>query len=156
MGLQSKVLVSDSGECIPIRLFLSGFDLTPTYRDINMKFSARYYLNLVLIDEENRRYFKQQEVDMFYNRLQFIVLKRILKSLHILLVGLLLLDCPPLKEAENNKYEPFLLLVLVVFVANTKASHAATCISLLVNTILRTMNMCNKVRNTCNNRFTIV
>lgn len=48
------------GETIPIRLFLGGFDLTPTFRDINKKFSTRYYLNLVLIDEENRRYFKQQ------------------------------------------------------------------------------------------------
>jgi hypothetical protein len=27
---------------------------------VNKKFSTRYYLNLVLIDEENRRYFKQQ------------------------------------------------------------------------------------------------
>ena len=48
------------GETIPIRLFLGGFDLTPTFRDVNKKFSTRYYLNLVLIDEENRRYFKQQ------------------------------------------------------------------------------------------------
>lgn len=47
------------GETIPIRLFLGGFELTPTFRDVNKKFSARYYLNLVLIDEENRRYFKQ-------------------------------------------------------------------------------------------------
>ncbi|KAJ7224767.1 vacuolar protein sorting-associated protein 26-domain-containing protein [Mycena rebaudengoi] len=37
-------------ETIP---FLGGFDLTPTFRDINKKFSTRYYLNLVLIDEEN-------------------------------------------------------------------------------------------------------
>ena len=29
-------------------------------RDINKKFSVRYYLNLVLVDEEERRYFKQQ------------------------------------------------------------------------------------------------
>ncbi|KAJ2105431.1 Vacuolar protein sorting-associated protein 26, partial [Coemansia sp. RSA 921] len=43
------------GETIPIRLFLGGFDLTPTYRDVNKKFSTRYYLNLVLVDEENRR-----------------------------------------------------------------------------------------------------
>ena len=50
----------DTGETIPIRLFLGGFDLTPTFRDVNKKFSVRYYLNLVLIDEENRRYFKQQ------------------------------------------------------------------------------------------------
>ena len=49
-----------AGETIPIRLFLGGFDLTPTFRDVNKKFSTRYYLNLVLIDEENRRYFKQQ------------------------------------------------------------------------------------------------
>lgn len=49
-----------TGETIPIRLFLGGFDLTPTFRDVNKKFSTRYYLNLVLIDEENRRYFKQQ------------------------------------------------------------------------------------------------
>ncbi|KAF9120065.1 Vacuolar protein sorting-associated protein 26B, partial [Linnemannia schmuckeri] len=53
------------GETIPIRLFLGGFELTPTFRDVNMKFSARYYLNLVLVDEENRRYFKQQEITIF-------------------------------------------------------------------------------------------
>jgi hypothetical protein len=49
---------STIGETIPIRLFLGGFDLTPTFRDVNKKFSVRYYLNLVLIDSENRRYFK--------------------------------------------------------------------------------------------------
>ena len=49
-----------TGESIPIRLFLSGYELTPTMRDVNKKFSARYYLNLVLVDEEERRYFKQQ------------------------------------------------------------------------------------------------
>ena len=54
-----------AGETIPIRLFLGGFDLTPTFRDVNKKFSTRYYLNLVLIDEENRRYFKQQEITIF-------------------------------------------------------------------------------------------
>ena len=48
------------GESIPIRLFLAGYDLTPTMRDINNKFSVGYYLNLVLVDEEERRYFKQQ------------------------------------------------------------------------------------------------
>ena len=48
------------GESIPIRLFLTAYELTPTMRDINKKFSVRYYLNLVLIDEEDRRYFKQQ------------------------------------------------------------------------------------------------
>merc|ERR1712166_1013746 len=45
--------------------FLAGYDLTPTMRDINKKFSVRYYLNLVLVDEEDRRYFKQQEITLW-------------------------------------------------------------------------------------------
>ena len=50
------------GEEIPIRLYLSPYELTPTYKNVNNKFSVKYYLNLVLIDEEDRRYFKQQEI----------------------------------------------------------------------------------------------
>ncbi|KAH8994710.1 vacuolar protein sorting-associated protein 26-domain-containing protein [Lactarius hatsudake] len=37
--------------------YSSANDLTPTFRDVNKKFSTRYYLNLVLIDEEDQRYF---------------------------------------------------------------------------------------------------
>lgn len=55
------------GECVPIRLFLSNLDITPTYRSVNNVFSVKYYLNLVLVDEEDRRYFKQQEV-IFWRR----------------------------------------------------------------------------------------
>lgn len=50
------------GESIPIRLFLGAYNLTPTMRDVQKKFSCKYYLNLVLVDEEERRYFKQQEI----------------------------------------------------------------------------------------------
>ncbi|KAI5302155.1 hypothetical protein KEM56_000974 [Ascosphaera pollenicola] len=53
------------GETIPIRLFLGGFDLTPTFRDVNKKYSTRYYLSLVLIDEDARRYFKQSEIILY-------------------------------------------------------------------------------------------
>ena len=53
-------IVCPIGESIPIRLFLAGYELTPSMKDINKKFSCRYYLNLVLVDEEERRYFKQQ------------------------------------------------------------------------------------------------
>ncbi|KAK9378130.1 vacuolar protein sorting-associated protein 26-domain-containing protein [Kockiozyma suomiensis] len=53
------------GETIPIRLFLGGFDLTPTYRDVNKKFSTRTFLSLVLIDEDSRRYFKQSEIILY-------------------------------------------------------------------------------------------
>lgn len=54
-----------SGESIPVRLFLSPYDPTPTYRNTNNKFSVKYYLNLVLVDEEDRRYFKQQEITLY-------------------------------------------------------------------------------------------
>jgi vacuolar protein sorting-associated protein 26 len=57
------------GESVPVRLFLSGFDLTPTYRNVNNKFSVKYYLNLVLVDEEDRRYFKQQEITLWRKEL---------------------------------------------------------------------------------------
>ncbi|KAI9784545.1 MAG: hypothetical protein M1816_000811 [Peltula sp. TS41687] len=62
------------GETIPIRLFLGGFDLTPTFREVNKKYSTRYYLSLVLIDEGKfnnnnplyaRRYFKQSEIVLY-------------------------------------------------------------------------------------------
>jgi hypothetical protein len=78
------------GESIPVRLFLGGFDLTPSYRNVESKFSLKYYLNLVLVDDEDRsvgfsfflsfsfdshpfpptlldtrRYFKQQEITLW-------------------------------------------------------------------------------------------
>lgn len=53
------------GESIPIRLFLGGYNLTPTYKDVNKKFSTRTYLSLVLIDEDARRYFKQSEIILY-------------------------------------------------------------------------------------------
>ena len=52
-------------EVIPIRLFLAGMDVTPSYREVSKRFSVRYYLNLILVDEEGRRYFKQQEVCLY-------------------------------------------------------------------------------------------
>jgi vacuolar protein sorting-associated protein 26 len=52
------------GEVIPIRLYLAGIDLTPTHRNVANKYSVRYYINLVLVDEEDRRYFKQHEIQL--------------------------------------------------------------------------------------------
>lgn len=45
-------------EVIPIRLYLSGVDLTPSHKNISNKFTVKHFLNLVLVDEEDRRYFK--------------------------------------------------------------------------------------------------
>ena len=53
------------GEMIPIRLPLDGLDVTPTCASVASPFAVRYYLNLVLIDEEDRRYFKQQEISLW-------------------------------------------------------------------------------------------
>jgi len=53
------------GESIPVRLFLSSFPLVPTMRNVNNRFSVRFFLNLVLVDEEDRRYFKQQEITLW-------------------------------------------------------------------------------------------
>jgi len=60
------------GESIPIRAFLSPYDLTPTFKNVHNKFSVKYYLNLVLVDEEDRRYFKQQEITMWRKELKYL------------------------------------------------------------------------------------
>lgn len=65
IDLQGVLFYLFSGESIPIRVFLAGYELTPTMRDINKKFSVRYFLNLVLMDTEDRRYFKQQEITLW-------------------------------------------------------------------------------------------
>jgi vacuolar protein sorting-associated protein 26 len=59
------------GEVIPVKLSLRGIpaDLTPTYAAVNNRFSVRYFLNLVLVDEEDRRYFKQQEIILWRKEL---------------------------------------------------------------------------------------
>eukprot|EP01006_Ploeotia_vitrea_P029129 TRINITY_DN61715_c0_g1_i2.p1 TRINITY_DN61715_c0_g1~~TRINITY_DN61715_c0_g1_i2.p1 ORF type:complete len:235 (+),score=111.04 TRINITY_DN61715_c0_g1_i2:55-705(+) len=58
------------GESIPVRLFLSPYDLSPTMKNVHNKFSVKYYLNLVLVDEEDRRYFKQQEIQLWRKSLR--------------------------------------------------------------------------------------
>ncbi|KAL4297410.1 hypothetical protein GQ457_12G000360 [Hibiscus cannabinus] len=58
------------GESIPVRLFLSPYELTPTHHNINNKFNVKYYLNLVLVDEEGLRYFKQHQVSIYRLPLQ--------------------------------------------------------------------------------------
>ena len=55
ISLHSSLTNVCKGESIPVRLFLGGFDMTPSYRNVHNKFSVKYYLNLVLIDEEDRR-----------------------------------------------------------------------------------------------------
>lgn len=53
------------GEVIPIRLYLNGVDLTPSHKNVGGKFSVKHFINLVLVDEDDRRYFKQQELTFY-------------------------------------------------------------------------------------------
>ncbi|KAG8344780.1 putative vacuolar sorting-associated protein-like [Trypanosoma vivax] len=56
------------GEVVPIRLYLSSIpNLTPTYKSVRKCMSVRYFLNLVLVTADGRRYFKQHEI-MLYRR----------------------------------------------------------------------------------------
>ena len=61
------------GETAPTRPFPGSFDLTPTSRDVN-KLSVHYQLNLVPIDEENRRHFRQQDGDLLIKIRRYIPL----------------------------------------------------------------------------------
>ena len=53
------------GEVVPIRLYLSGVPLTPSYKNINNRLQVKHAINLILIDEEDRRYFKQHEIVIY-------------------------------------------------------------------------------------------
>ncbi|CAH0492785.1 unnamed protein product [Peronospora farinosa] len=48
-----------------VRLYLAPYALTPTYHNVQNRFSVKYFLNLVLVDEGDRRYFKQQEITLW-------------------------------------------------------------------------------------------
>jgi vacuolar protein sorting-associated protein 26 len=65
----AKFEIMDGGpiknEKIPIRLFLKPYDLTPTYGNVDNKFFVKYFLNMVIVDSEEQRYFKQKEIVLF-------------------------------------------------------------------------------------------
>ncbi|GIX61298.1 vacuolar protein sorting-associated protein 26 [Babesia caballi] len=53
------------GECIPVRMFLTGLDLCPTYKNVQNKLTVKHYINLLIVDEDDRRYFKKQEIEFW-------------------------------------------------------------------------------------------
>jgi len=57
------------GAEIPLRLYLKPYAkqgrLTPTMKDIAKRFSVRYFLHLKLMDEDDRTYYKQQEITLW-------------------------------------------------------------------------------------------
>ena len=41
-------------------MYLANYPLTPTMRSVEDRFSVKYYLNLVVTDIDDNKYFKQQ------------------------------------------------------------------------------------------------
>ncbi len=74
----TKFEIMDGGpiknETIPIRFFLKPYDLTPSLTNINNKFSVQYFINIVLTDVEDRKYFKQHEI--FLHRIEKVKKKK--------------------------------------------------------------------------------
>lgn len=59
----------DAEDVVPIRMHIGCYDLTPTYKDVNNYLSVKYYLKLVIIDEDDKQYFKQQEIYLWRKNL---------------------------------------------------------------------------------------
>ncbi len=55
-------------EEIPIRMFLSGYTLTPTYKELYNVYSVRYFFKVVIIDEDEKSYSKLQEIYLWRKR----------------------------------------------------------------------------------------
>ena len=53
-----------NNEIIRIKMFLSAYDLTPSYPDINSKLQVNYYIMIILLDTENRRFYKKHEIEL--------------------------------------------------------------------------------------------
>jgi vacuolar protein sorting-associated protein 26 len=53
------------GDIVPIRMLLNGFALSPTYKELNNVISIKYFLKFVIIDEEDKSFYKQQEISLW-------------------------------------------------------------------------------------------
>lgn len=61
------------GEVVPIRLYLGSIPrLTPTYANVHNCFRVLYFVNLVLVTDEGKRYYKQQEIQLYRRKGQEI------------------------------------------------------------------------------------
>ena len=52
-------------EIIPIRFYLRPYDFTPSIENANNRLSVTYMVSLVLVDIENRKYFKRHEITFY-------------------------------------------------------------------------------------------
>ena len=65
----SKYEIIDGGpiehEKIPIRFFLKSYNLTPSYFDVEGIFGVQYFLNLIVVEYNNNRYYKSTEINLY-------------------------------------------------------------------------------------------
>lgn len=52
-------------DSVPLRLFLGQFPCEPTYRNVCGAANVRYFLNLVVTDEDDRKLYLRQEVELW-------------------------------------------------------------------------------------------
>ena len=53
------------GDVVPIRMFLNGFTLSPTYKELNNVMSIKYFLKFVVFDDDGKSFYKQQEITLW-------------------------------------------------------------------------------------------
>jgi vacuolar protein sorting-associated protein 26 len=52
-------------EKLPIRFFLKSYNITPSYPDVEEMFGVKYFINFVVVDGDDNRYFKYTEIKLF-------------------------------------------------------------------------------------------
>ena len=52
-------------EKIPIRFFLKSYNLTPSYFDVEGIFEVKYFLKLIVVEDNNNRYYKSAEINLY-------------------------------------------------------------------------------------------
>lgn len=56
----------EANEVVPVRMFINSYEtLSPTYRDVNNMVSVKYYLKFVVVSEDDKSFFKQQEISLW-------------------------------------------------------------------------------------------
>lgn len=91
------------GEEIPLRLYLKPYasagKITPTMKEVAKRFSVRYFLHLKLVDEDERTYYKQQEIHLWRKPLETMGLNMYSSRSHE--IG----NCNDLREQNIRKKE---------------------------------------------------
>lgn len=91
------------GEEIPLRMHLKPYSdsgkLTPTMKEVAKRFSVRYFLHLKLVDEDERTYYKQQEIQLWRRPTEQMGLNMYSSRSHI--IG----NCNDLREQNQKKQD---------------------------------------------------